>query len=168
MLGLAACSSSSDDAPPAASKPPAAAEPIPSPTAKPEHIKLSVTKATVKGVTADIVMANGWSAYRFEADGNKPPKVNCLYDCLVTWPPVITDGSKVELSGVDPALVGSVKRDDGFEQVTLNGWPLYKFKEDTAKTDVKGEGVGGNWSAVKADGKPVIPKKDGGSGPLGG
>ncbi|MFE4922289.1 hypothetical protein [Streptomyces sp. NPDC056661] len=176
VLGLAACSSPSDDAPAAATKPPAAtaatkppaaAEPIPSPTARPEHITLSVTNATVKGVTADIITVNGWTAYRFEADDSKPSKVNCLYDCLVTWPPVLTDGSKVEVSGLDRALVGTVKRADGFEQVTLNGWPLYKFKEDRVKTDTKGEGVGGNWSAVKPDGKPVIPKKSGGNGPLG-
>ncbi|MFJ7305883.1 hypothetical protein [Streptomyces sp. NPDC099088] len=167
LLGLAACSSSDkpDEAPRASSQPPTAAAPIPSPTAKPEHIKLAVTKASVKGVAAEIVTANGWTAYRFEADENKPPKPTCLYDCLVTWPPVLSDGSKPEVAGVNPALVGTVKRADGFEQVTLNGWPLYKFKEDTAKTDTKGEGVGGNWSAVKADGKPVIAKN--GAGPLG-
>ncbi|WP_369275888.1 hypothetical protein AB5J55_43520 [Streptomyces sp. R11] len=168
VLGLAACSSDGEDSPaPKASQAASAAavEPLPSPTVKPEPIKLAVTKATVKGVSADIVTINGWTAYRFEADEHKPTKVNCLYDCLVTWPPALTDGSEVKVSGIDKNLVSTVKRADGYEQVTLGGWPLYKFKEDKAKTDTKGEGVGGNWSVVKPDGKPVIRK--GTSGPLG-
>ena len=39
-----------------------------------------------------------------------------------------------------------------------DGWPLYKFKEDAAPSDIKGEGLAGNWSTVKPDGKPVIKK----------
>ena len=114
---------------------------------------------------ADIVTINGRTAYRFEADESKPSKVNCLYDCLVTWPPALSDGSEVKLSGIDRSLVSTVKRADGLLQVTLGGWPLYKFLEDKAETDTKGEGVGGNWSVVKPNGKPVFVK--GKSGPLG-
>jgi predicted lipoprotein with Yx(FWY)xxD motif len=112
----------------------------------------------VKGVDAQIVTVSGMTAYRFDADEDKPSKVNCLYDCLVTWPPVLTDGSTIRVAGIDPGLVGVVTRADGLQQVTLNGWPLYKFKEDAAPSDIKGEGLGGNWSTVKADGKPVIKK----------
>ncbi|WP_148062078.1 hypothetical protein [Micromonospora aurantiaca] len=136
----------------------ASLDPIPSPTVTPEPISLAVRKTTVKGVEATIVTINGFTAYRFEADENKPSKVNCLDDCLVTWPPALTDGSEVKVSGIDPSLVGAVTRADGLRQVTLLGWPLYKFVDDKAPTDILGEGVGGNWSAVKPDGKPVIVK----------
>jgi predicted lipoprotein with Yx(FWY)xxD motif len=112
----------------------------------------------VKGVAARIVTVNGVTAYRFEADGHEPSQVNCLYDCLVTWPPVLIDGTKIELNGIQDSLVSTVKRPDGLEQVTLNGWPLYKFKEDKSESDVEGEGVGGNWSAITPEGKPVIQK----------
>lgn len=164
MIALAACgeAGSSGAAPaPAQSAPAAPAEelaPRPEPTAKPEPITLDVRAATVKGVDTEIVTVNGMTAYRFEADEDKPSKVNCLYDCLVTWPPALTDGSTIQVAGIDPDLVGIVTRADGLQQVTLNGWPLYKFKEDAKPTDLKGEGLGGNWSTVKADGKPVIKK----------
>ncbi|GAB3933908.1 hypothetical protein GCM10029976_042110 [Kribbella albertanoniae] len=85
--------------------------------------------------------STGGLAYRFEADSNKPSTVTCLGDCLTTWPPGLSDGSKVRLSsGVDPKLVSTVKRSDGLLQVTLDGWPLYLFEDD------------------KADGKLVIKK----------
>lgn len=164
LLGVAACGSSEGETAPARSAsavPPSsapAAEAIPSPTVKPESIKLGVRRASAHGVDAEIVTVNGVAAYRFELDEDKPSKVNCLNDCLITWPPALTDGSQVQVAGIDPALVGSVKREDGLEQVTLNGWPLYRFVEDTGPSDVKGEGVGGNWSLVKPDGKPVIKK----------
>jgi predicted lipoprotein with Yx(FWY)xxD motif len=177
LVGLAGCGDSDEGsaAPGAATSPGAVTSPevtggsaspsagevvVPTPTARPEPIKLAVRRTTVKGVAADIVTINGWTAYRFEADEDKPSKVKCQFDCLVTWPPALTDGSAVEVSGIDRSLVGTVGRADGkgFEQVTLNGWPLYKFKEDKVPTDIKGEGVGGNWSVIKPDGKPVIKK----------
>jgi predicted lipoprotein with Yx(FWY)xxD motif len=167
-LGAASCSDDSKSAVPGAgptatetqTAPPAEqpVEPAPSPTVKPGPISLAVTTAKVKGADAQVVTINGWTAYRFEADEDQPSKVNCLNDCLITWPPALTDGSEVQVSGIDPSLVGTVKRADGLVQVTLRGWPLYRFEADKAKFDTKGEGVGGNWSAVKPDGKPVIKK----------
>ncbi|MFE4924745.1 hypothetical protein [Streptomyces sp. NPDC056661] len=117
----------------------------------------------MKGGKANIVTINGQAAYGFAGDGSKPPQANCVSYCLVAWPPVLTDGSKIESVGIDPKLVGTVKRSDGFEQVTLGGRPLYRFNQDKAKTDTKGQGVGGNWFVVRPDGRPVIPKKAAGS-----
>ncbi|MFF5176296.1 hypothetical protein ACFY3U_27250 [Micromonospora sp. NPDC000089] len=167
VLGLTACGSSQDSA----SKPAASASaapsasdagddvaPVPTPTVRPEQISLAVHRLNVKGVTSDVVTINGMTAYRFEVDDNKPSHVNCLNDCLITWPPALSDGSEIKVSGIDRSLVGTVKREDGYEQVTLAGWPLYRFVEDKVPTDTEGEGVGGNWSVVKPDGKPVIKK----------
>ncbi|WP_369275826.1 hypothetical protein AB5J55_43080 [Streptomyces sp. R11] len=121
-------------------------------------MKLSVAQANVKGKKADVVTINDRTVYRFEGDGSKPPRANCLNYCQVAWPPVLTNASRVEAEGIDPKLLGTVKRDDGLVQVTLAGWPLYRFNEDKARTDTKGEGVGGNWSVIKPNGRPVIPK----------
>ncbi len=52
-------------------------------------------------------------------------------------------------------------RADGSTQVTLNGWPLYRFARDTAPGDTKGEGVGGTWHATGGDGKPAVAAKAG-------
>jgi predicted lipoprotein with Yx(FWY)xxD motif len=128
------------------------------PTPQPEKISLTAGKATVDGAESDVVRFKDRIVYRFEADGNKPSKVNCAADCLIVWPPLLTDGTPVQLSGVDPKLVGSVTRADGFTQVTLAGWPLYLFKNDQSAADTNGEGVGGNWSVVGPDGKAVVQK----------
>ncbi|WP_433018168.1 hypothetical protein [Kribbella sp. CA-294648] len=174
IAGLTGCGQSSTPAtgpatPPAGSGTPVASAttsaPAPSAVAEspsiqvtPAPISLAVRTGTVAGRQTDIVTINGWTAYRFEKDEDKPPKVNCANDCVLTWPPAVTDSSKLQITGIDPQLVGTVTRADGYQQVTLNGWPLYRFKDDKTATDTLGEGAAGNWSAVRPDGKPVVPK----------
>ncbi|MGW6278473.1 COG4315 family predicted lipoprotein [Kribbella sp. NPDC055071] len=136
----------------------APSEPLPTPTVKPGKIHLAVRDAQVKGTAAQIVTINGWTAYRFEGDDPKHPKVTCDYDCLYSWPGALTDGSPVEVEGIDKSLVSTVPREDGLVQVTLAGWPLYRFREDKAPADTNGEGIVGRWSVIKPDGKPVIKK----------
>ncbi|GAB3866097.1 hypothetical protein ACFPIJ_13335 [Dactylosporangium cerinum] len=96
---------------------------VPSPQA--ERISLTAGRATVAGTEADVVVVRFKDriVYRSEADENRPSKVNCAADCVIVWPPLLADGSQIQLSGVDPKLVGTVTRADGFTQVTLDGWP---------------------------------------------
>jgi len=140
-----------------------AAAPLPEPTttgpggdpaAGPGPIRLSVA-STALGET---VTSDGWTVYRFEADSREPPASLCENDCLLAWPPLLTDGSPPRLEGVDPALVGALQRTDGTVQITLAGWPLYRFVDDIQPGDTTGENVGGNWSAVGKDGKPLVAK----------
>ncbi|MFG1661422.1 hypothetical protein ACGFIY_33570 [Micromonospora chersina] len=165
---LTACGSSPDQpAAPASIRSSTAGDPGPTlaqpapqqvPTPKPEKISLTAGKADVADTRADVVRYKDQVVYRFEADENRPPKVNCTGDCLIVWPPLLTDGTPVQIDGVDPKLVGTVTRADGLTQVTLNGWPLYLFKNDHTPNDTNGENVGGNWSVIRPDGTPVIKK----------
>jgi predicted lipoprotein with Yx(FWY)xxD motif len=43
-------------------------------------------------------------------------------------------------------------------QVTLAGWPLYRFVDDEQPGLVRGENVAGNWSVVGADGNALVKK----------
>ncbi|MFD0203451.1 MULTISPECIES: hypothetical protein [Saccharothrix] len=95
---------------------------------------------------------DGRTLYRFDKDTPDPAKSNCEGQCAVTWPPVLSNG-KPQLQGVDPALVSTVKRADGTDQVTLDGWPLYTYAKDEAPGQWKGQGVGGTWFVVRPDGK---------------
>jgi predicted lipoprotein with Yx(FWY)xxD motif len=63
----------------------------------------------------------------------------------VLWPAVLTDGAPVAGRGVDPRLLGTVTRTDlglsgvsSVQQVTYNGWPLYRFFRDTNPGDTVG------------------------------
>jgi len=61
------------------------------------------------------------------------------------------------LTGVNRALLGTIKRADGTVQLTLHGWPLYRCAGDSAPGDVNGEGVGGVWFAVRPTGAKALP-----------
>ncbi|MBW1603611.1 hypothetical protein JJV70_16165 [Streptomyces sp. JJ66] len=95
--------------------------------------------------------SEGWTLYRFEEDSAKPPKATCEGDCASAWPPVPADDAKAA-SGMDAALVGSVERADGSKQLTLGGWPVYRYAKDTKPGDASGHGVGGTWNALAPDG----------------
>lgn len=94
----------------------------------------------------------GHTLYRFDKDTANPPKSNCDGDCASAWPPVPA-GSASAAPEITPGLIGSVARADGTQQLTLAGWPVYRYAKDTAPGDAKGEGVGGTWHALAADGK---------------
>ncbi|MFC5946893.1 hypothetical protein ACFQH9_01210 [Pseudonocardia lutea] len=105
------------------------------------------------GVTAvgTVVTTDGFTVYKFANDRNDPSAATCTGDCAKKWPPVQGDGQPA-LQGIPSGLVGTVGRPDGTQQLTLNGWPLYRFSGDTKPGDAKGEGVGGTWQAMGVNG----------------
>ncbi|EST35741.1 SCO0930 family lipoprotein [Streptomyces roseochromogenus] len=95
---------------------------------------------------------SGLTLYRFDKDTANPPKSNCDGDCAKTWPPVPA-GDASAGAGVDKALLGEVTRADGTKQLTIAGWPAYRYVKDVNGGDVNGQGVGGKWFALAPDGK---------------
>ncbi|MER7578919.1 hypothetical protein [Kitasatospora sp. NPDC097691] len=93
----------------------------------------------------------GFTLYRFDQDENNPPESYCNGSCAVIWPPEHANGD-VTVKGIDSKLVGTVTRSDGTKQVTVNGWPVYRYSPDTKPGDTKGQGVGGTWFAVTPSG----------------
>jgi predicted lipoprotein with Yx(FWY)xxD motif len=109
-----------------------------------------------------VVNGAGLTLYRFDDDDAKPSKSNCSGQCAETWPPVsVRPGSKIFIAGVSKDAVGFVKRDDGTLQITLGGWPVYRFSKDTRPGDTKGQGVGGTWFGVTPDGQRASGQGDG-------
>ncbi|MFD8782969.1 SCO0930 family lipoprotein [Kitasatospora sp. NPDC059599] len=104
----------------------------------------------------------GFTLYRFDKDTAKPPMSNCNDGCAKTWPPVTKEGTTAG-SGIDAGAIGEVTRADGSKQLTLGGWPVYRYAQDTAAGDTKGQGVGGVWFAVAPDGKKAAASAPGAS-----
>ncbi|MFI7407585.1 SCO0930 family lipoprotein [Streptomyces sp. NPDC049627] len=96
--------------------------------------------------------SSGLTLYRFDKDTAEPPKSNCDGDCAKKWPPVPADDATAG-AGIDESLLGSVTRSDGTKQLTVGGWPAYRFAKDTQAGDVNGQAVGGTWYALAPDGK---------------
>ncbi|MFD7957425.1 SCO0930 family lipoprotein [Streptomyces ardesiacus] len=112
--------------------------------------KLSVSpNAEIGALVTD---GAGRTLYRFDADTAKPPKTTCENDCATAWPPVAANDA-IAGEGIDEDLLGEVTRPDGTKQLTIGGWPAYRYAKDTAAGDVKGQGVGKKWYALAADGK---------------
>ncbi|MER5355419.1 hypothetical protein ABT093_34475 [Kitasatospora sp. NPDC002551] len=106
----------------------------------------------------------GYTLYRFDHDSADPPTATCDGGCAALWPPVPADGTTVSVSGVDATLVGTVTRADGSKQLTLAGWPLYRYAPDHKPGDTKGQGVQGIWFAVTPSGDRAAAGSGGSGG----
>ncbi|MEV0977216.1 SCO0930 family lipoprotein [Streptomyces sp. NPDC049915] len=112
--------------------------------------KLSVTdNAELGKVLTD---GSGLTLYRFDADTAEPSKSTCDGDCAKVWPPVPAD-DVIAGTGIEPSELGEVTRADGTKQLTIGGWPAYRYAKDVKAGEVKGQGLKGKWFALAPDGK---------------
>lgn len=88
--------------------------------------------------------------FRFDYENPRKTKPVCVGECARIWIPITTTGKPV-LTGIDPALIGTIKRPEGTKQVTLAGQPLYKFA-DARPGEWTGQGTDHVWFVVKPDG----------------
>ncbi|MFC5800744.1 hypothetical protein [Streptomyces formicae] len=126
-------------------------KPATQPVAK-KWVQLSAAGAG--GLNPVVVNGAGFTLYRFDKDTANPSMSNCNGECATTWPPVVVaPGGRIFIDGVKKSDVGVVKRDDGNLQVTIGGWPVYRFSKDLEPGDTNGQGVGGTWFGVTPDGR---------------
>ena len=97
--------------------------------------------------------ASGRTLYLFTVDERNRP--NCLGGCALAWPPLLTVGNSTADEGIDGERLGKVTRDDGSEQVTYNGWPLYYYALDRRPGDARGQNSGFIWHVVSTYGGPI-------------
>jgi predicted lipoprotein with Yx(FWY)xxD motif len=97
-----------------------------------------------------VVDGEGMAVYVYDRDTADAGTSTCSGECLAEWPAVVPDSATPSGDGV-PGAIGTITREDGTLQVTLDGSPLYTFEGDTAPGDVTGQGVDG-FTVVAADG----------------
>ncbi len=95
-----------------------------------------------------LTTADGMTLYLFTPDTATTSA--CTGGCATTWPPLTA--AAVGGEGLDAGQFGTLDRGDGTTQVTYFGHPLYTYAGDAAAGDVNGQGSGGSWFAVTADG----------------
>jgi predicted lipoprotein with Yx(FWY)xxD motif len=94
----------------------------------------------------------GRTIYRFTPDSANTS--SCTGGCLDNWPPLTVPSGETPTAGDGvTGDLGTITRDDGSTQVTVNGFPVYYFAGDAAAGDVNGQGVGGKWFVITADGE---------------
>jgi len=116
---------------------------------------VTVSVAEVGTFGEALVDGEGRSLYIFTNDTQDSGTSSCTGDCVVNWPPLLTDGDPVAGEGVDEAMLGTITLPDGTTQVTYNGWPLYYYIDDAAAGDAMGQGVGGVWFLVSPTGEMI-------------
>jgi len=110
--------------------------------------------ATATTFIGTVMTSGGFTLYRNTKDKAVPPTSSCLGTCTSTWPPIDAEAQPT-LDGVDATLIGTAVRPDGTKQLTVGGWPVYRYIKDMLPGTVNGQGVDGVWQAVGADGKPL-------------
>ena len=111
-----------------------------------------------------LVDGAGMTLYLFTPDAQGAS--TCVDACAQNWPPLLADGDVAVADGLDAALLGTVERADGAQQVTYGGWPLYTFVNDVAPGDANGQGRNDVWYVVGTDGTALGMAASGGEDDL--
>ena len=98
-----------------------------------------------------LVGPNGNSLYVFTADAEGVSA--CTGACLESWPALPADAGLAP--DLDQTIFGTITRDDGLEQMTVNGKPLYFYASDTGPGDTAGQGLNDSWFVVDPSGVEV-------------
>jgi predicted lipoprotein with Yx(FWY)xxD motif len=119
----------------------------------------TVATKSISGVGNALVDSSGKVLYTNDMDTGS--KIACTDQCLTEWVPLAapSGGQPSADDSAVQAKLGTVKRPDGSNQVTLGGMPLYTFVEDSAG-QATGNGFadsfGGTnfvWTAATASGQ---------------
>jgi predicted lipoprotein with Yx(FWY)xxD motif len=89
---------------------------------------------------------------------HEKPKSKCYSACADSWPPLLTAGRPHVEGNVKGDLLATFKRRDGREQVTYDGWPLYRFVRDFGPEKATGQALedfGSTWHLVSPSGEPI-------------
>ena len=138
----------------------AAASPGPEPAAKAVAAAEPVAQVAEVGTFGPILVGDGGrTLYVFTKDA--AGQSTCFDACANAWPALTVAAGFTPPAGVDPSAVSTVDRPDGSKQLKVGKWPLYYYSGDGAQGETNGQGVGGVWFVVKADG--TLIKGDGAS-----
>lgn len=107
-----------------------------------------------QGSPSYLVDGSGASMYFLEgnAEGTR-----CDATCEQAWPPVMAGGADAG-GGVQVAMVGRLKREDGSSQLTYGRQPLYRYAGDAGAGRTSGHGVQdrwGTWQLMSPDGRAL-------------
>ncbi len=132
------------------------------PTTAADQAANGTTVAVASSGLGDVLVdAEGRTLYAFTKD--QGDQSACSGQCADNWPALT--GPATAGTGVQAALLSTATQADGSAQVTYGGKPLYYFAGDAKAGDTNGQGVGGVWFAVTADGELVKEKAAGGGYP---
>lgn len=100
-----------------------------------------------------LVNGDGFTLYFLLTD--RQASSTCTGECQNIWAPFRVEDRGSLGDDIREDFVDSIIRDDGIEQVTYNGWPLYLYRDDGAPGDLNGHGALNAWFALGPHGGAV-------------
>ena len=91
---------------------------------------------------------NGMTLYVFSADQAGAGSSACNGQCATAWPPAPLVFAALT-PNIPTGTIGTITRQDGSQQLTYNGLPLYGFARDTSQGQTNRQGItafGGTWN----------------------
>ena len=147
----AAPASPGTDPPVAEAAPSVAVLPAARPAASPTVVDLALADSRLGRIVVD---RGGSTLYALTDDVDGVS--TCVGRCAATWPPAAPAGAMPSVAdGIVPSGVTVTTRADGSAQLTLGGSPLYTFSGDARPGDTNGQGSGGVWFVIAADGQLI-------------
>ena len=114
---------------------------------------------TLQHSPAGPILATGGGNTLYDFAPDTPTHSACVGDpCVLQWPPLVEQGPVRVGKGVNPALVGTLRRSDGATQLSYGGHPLYTYNLDVTPGMVTGQGFnqdGGLWYVIDAKGQQI-------------
>ena len=98
-----------------------------------------------------VVDGEGFTLYRHDRDTASPSVSVCTGECTTTWRPVLVL-DEIAFRNLDGDFLDTVLRPDGGRQVTIGGWPAYRFTDDRVPGQVSGQSLEETWFAVAPNG----------------
>lgn len=124
---------------------------------------IDTTAGPVEGAPSDVMLSDstfgpiltdgaGNTLYMYAPDS--PDAATCNIGCSGAWPPYFFDGTPSVGEGLNLDLFTTVPSEGG-SQLAYNGHPLYFFGGDSGPGDTNGQGSGGLWFVLDAEGNQI-------------
>ena len=104
------------------------------------------TETTSAGTV--LASSHGLTLYYYTEDKPHSGKSVCTGSCAVTWPPLVAP-VRAPAGVFLPGPLGVITRPGGVRQVTINGYPVYRYAGDKAPGQDMGNGIEGAWHVIK-------------------
>lgn len=110
-------------------------------------VKPDVMVANNQALGQILVDGQGMTLYIYTKDTKDTSA--CYNTCASNWPPLLAEDLPKVAGNLVASKFGVTTRDDGNQQVTFEGMPLYHWAKDAKPGDATGQEVGGVWFVHK-------------------
>ena len=111
-------------------------------------MRTAALKTEIIGAGKVLASGGGLTLYYYAEDKPGSGKSVCTGSCAVAWPPLaapVRAPAGVRL----PGPLGVITRPGGVRQLTINGYPIYRYAGDKAPGQATGNGIEGAWHVIK-------------------